>query len=455
MRRLLAFTALGVTLLAAPALIAATEKTNTYELLKLFGDVFDRVRSEYVEEVKDSDIIEAAINGMLTSLDPHSSYMNEKSFKEMQVQTKGEFGGLGIEVTLENGLVKVVAPIEGTPADKAGVHAGDLVTFINDDQVMGLTLSEAVEKMRGTVGSKVKLTILREDTAEPLELTITRDIIKIKAVRGEAMGNIIYARINSFTEATTDALRAEIEKQKKEIGADKVKGMVLDLRNNPGGLLDQAVSVSDMFLKQGEIVSTRERDPNQTRRYNAKAGDEILPENLPMVVVINNGSASASEIVSGALQDQKRAIILGVKSFGKGSVQTVIPLPGHGAMRLTTSRYYTPSGHSIQAKGITPDIEVQPAKIELLKQDKFKLEADLRKRLQNLEDEKAKLKEQKEKPAPEDGKNKDGKPQEQEKDKKDDKGKRGELPTDQDFQLQRALDLLRAVNVYKQAGAQQ
>ncbi len=429
---------------------AAEAKEDTYELLKLFGDVFDRVRSDYVEETKDAELIEAAINGMLTSLDPHSSYMNEKAFKEMQVQTKGEFGGLGIEVTMDNGLVKVVSPIDDTPAFKAGVHAGDYVSHIDDEPVLGMTLSEAVEKMRGPVDTKVKLTILREDAAEPLELPITRAVIRIKAVKARAEGDVAYLRINSFTEQTTDALVAESNKLKKEI--TNMRGIVLDLRNNPGGLLDQAISVSDVFLKQGEIVSTRERDPNKTKRFSAHAGDELIADNLPVVVLINNGSASASEIVSGALQDHKRAVILGTKSFGKGSVQTVIPLPDHGAIRLTTSRYYTPSGHSIQAKGITPDIEVQQAKIEPIKSEKVRLEADLKKRLQNLEDEKDKKKNG-EKPAaePKESILPFGKDKDKDKDK-DDKSKKpgAELEPEQDYQLQRALDLIHAVSVYNE-----
>lgn len=449
MRRLalLALTLTGCVLLAGPFVLTApvseaADKNETYEMLKLFGDVFDRVRSDYVEETKDSELIESALNGMLSSLDPHSSYLNEKAFKEMQVQTKGEFGGLGIEVTMENGLVKVVSPIEDTPAFKAGVQSGDYITYINDEQVMGLTLSQAVDKMRGPVGTKVKLTILREDTPEPLELTVTRAVIKIRAVRGNPEGDVAYLRINSFTEATTEGMKSEAARLKKEIG--EVRGVVLDLRNNPGGLLDQAVSVSDLFLKQGEIVSTRERDPSRTRRYNAKAGDELFPDSLPVVVLINQGSASASEIVAGALKDQKRAVVLGTKSFGKGSVQTVIPLPEHGAIRLTTARYYTPSGHSIQAKGITPDIEVQPAKIELLKSERIQVEANLRKRLQNLELEKGVKPKQGGTPEEKSTSGKESAP-----DDKGRKGRGGELPSAEDYQLQRALDLLRGLSYYQ------
>lgn len=416
--------------LAASTALKAEPKNDTYELLSLFGEVFDRVRADYVEATMDDELIEAAINGMLTSLDPHSSYMTEKQFKEMQVQTRGEFGGLGIEVTMENGLVKVVSPIEDTPAYKAGVKAGDYVSHIDDEPVMGLTLSEAVEKMRGKVGSEVTLTVLREDVAKALEFPIKRDVIKIRAARGHAEDNVMYVRLNSFTEKTTNAMRKEIEAQLKDIGAANVKGLVLDLRNNPGGLLDQAVSVSDNFLKQGEIVSTRERDPNNTKRYNAQPGDEIISMDLPMVVLINNGSASASEIVAGALQDQNRAVVMGTKSFGKGSVQTVIPLPQHGAIRLTTSRYYTPSGHSIQAKGITPDIEVQPAKIELIQSDRMLKEADLRRRLDNLEEETGKKSVQKKE---------DIVPTITTGDEED---------SELDFQLQRALDLIRALKVY-------
>jgi carboxyl-terminal processing protease len=458
MRRVTKLCLLAITtsLIAAPV-ISYAEKNDTFALLNLFGDVFDRVRSDYVEEVKDTDLIEAAINGMLTSLDPHSGYMNEKAFKEMQVQTKGEFGGLGIEVTMDNGLVKVISPIDDTPAAKAGVKPGDYITYINDDQVMGLSLAEAVEKMRGKVDSKVKLTILREDATEPLELTLTRAVIKIKSARARAEGDdIAYLRVTQFNEQTTDLMRDGFASIKKDL--PNLRGVVLDLRNNPGGLLEQAVSVSDAFLKQGEVVSTRERDPNKTRRYSAKSGDELVDEDVPMIVLVNNGSASASEIVAGALQDHKRAIIMGTKSFGKGSVQTVIPLTEHGAIRLTTARYYTPSGHSIQAKGIVPDIVVEQAKIELVKAEKMRSEADLRKRLENLDDKKKatkkpaedKEKSEDKKPADDDGK--DGKSDKDKNGKKKDKEltKDGDIASAEDFQLQRALDLLRAVHVYNQ-----
>lgn len=435
--------------------IAYAEKNNTLQLLDLFGEVFDRVRSDYVEEVKDGDLVEAAINGMLTSLDPHSGYMNEKAFKEMQVQTKGEFGGLGIEVTMENGLVKVVSPIDETPAAKAGVQPGDFISYINDDAVMGLTLTEAVEKMRGPVDSKVKLSILRENEAEPIELTLTRAVIKIKSVRSRSEGDdVAYIRINSFTEQTTELMNEEFKKIKKNL--PNLRGLVLDLRNNPGGLLEQAVSVSDAFLKQGEIVSTRERDPNKTKRYNSHGGDELVEETVPVVVLVNNGSASASEIVAGALQDHKRAIIMGTKTFGKGSVQTVIPLNEHGAIRLTTARYYTPSGRSIQAKGIAPDIIVRPAKIEPIKvNDKLRSEADLRKRLETLEEKKAKERKvdpDKDKVESTDPSNGDAsdKGKDKDKDSKKKPASSEEVASAEDFQLQRALDLLRAVNVYNQ-----
>ena len=457
MRRFSKICLVGGLFLSVP-LIAYAEKNNTLQLLDLFGEVFDRVRSDYVEEVKDGDLIEAAINGMLTSLDPHSGYMNEKAFKEMQVQTRGEFGGLGIEVTMENGLVKVVSPIDDTPAAKAGVKPGDFISYINDEAVMGLSLTEAVEKMRGPVDSKVKLSILREDEPEPIELTLTRAVIKIKSARAHAEGDdIAYIRITSFTEQTTELMNEEFKKIKKDL--PNLRGVVLDLRNNPGGLLEQAVSVSDAFLKQGEIVSTRERDPNKTKRYNAHSGDELVDDDVPVVVLVNNGSASASEIVSGALQDHKRAIVMGTKTFGKGSVQTVIPLNEHGAIRLTTARYYTPSGRSIQAKGIVPDIMVRPAKIEPLKMnDKLRSEADLRKRLETLEEKKAKEKKHdsdKEKPESAD---KSGNNESSDKSKDKEKDKEGkkksianeDIASAEDFQLQRALDLLRAVNVYNQ-----
>ena len=334
---------------------------NTYEYLDLFGEIFERVRTSYVEQVDEQQLIEAAIDGMLASLDPHSSYLPPQNFQEMRQSTKGEFGGLGIEVTMENGFVKVVAPIDDTPAAKAGLEAGDFVTHIDGESVLGLTLAEAVEKMRGPVGSDIVITISRASAEEPFDVTITRDTIKIRAVRARAEGNVAVLRITTFNEQTYENLEAAIEEMRAEIGDDKLQGYVVDLRNNPGGLLSQAIEVSDAFLETGEIVSTRGRDLEEADRVNARAGD--LTDGLPIVVLINEGSASASEIVAGALQDQRRAIILGAKSFGKGSVQTVMRLGDKGAMKLTTARYFTPSGRSIQALGIEPDILVEERRI--------------------------------------------------------------------------------------------
>jgi carboxyl-terminal processing protease len=371
----------GVLFLAPACAIAETNTSETYRQLNLFGDVFERVRSEYVEPVTDEQLIETAINGMLTALDPHSSYLNRKSFQDMQVQTRGEFGGLGIEVTMENGLIKVVSPIDDTPAFRAGLQPGDLITHLDGEAISGMSLADAVEKMRGPVGSDIKVTIRRGEGAEPFDVAITRDTIKIQSVRYRQEGDVGYIRVTTFNEQTQTGLERAVDRLQKEIGSDKLTGYVLDLRNNPGGLLDQAISVSDTFLDKGEIVSTRGRKPEDGQRYNAKSGD--LAKGKPMVVLINGGSASASEIVAGALQDHHRAIVLGTQSFGKGSVQTIIPLPGHGAMRLTTARYYTPSGRSIQALGISPDIEVQPAKVEEIAQGMRRREADLRGALRN------------------------------------------------------------------------
>lgn len=342
------------------ALVGSTARAasaDTYRQLNLFGDVFERVRSDYVEKPDDTKLIETAISGMLTGLDPHSSYMDAKSFKDMQVQTRGEFGGLGIEVTMEDGLIKVVSPIDDTPASKAGILANDIITNIDDDAVQGLTLNQAVEKMRGPVNTKIKLKIVRKGQDKPMELTLTRDNIRVRSVRARVEGDdIAYIRITTFNEQTTEGLKKEMASLQSQIG-DKLKGYIIDLRNNPGGLLEEAVSVSDAFLDRGEIVSTRGRNAEETQRRTAKAGD--LAKGKPVIVLINGGSASASEIVAGALQDHKRATLVGTRSFGKGSVQTIIPLgSGNGALRLTTARYFTPSGKSIQAKGITPDIEV-------------------------------------------------------------------------------------------------
>ena len=336
-------------------------RAETYRMLQLFADVIDRIHAEYVEPVNDREMIENAINGMLTGLDPHSSYMNAKSFRDMQVQTRGEFGGLGLEVTSENGLIKVVSPIDDTPAARAGVKAGDLITMLDGHTVQGLTLNEAVDKMRGSPGSSIKLTIKREGVNVPVELAMQREVIHIQVVKSRLEGDVGYVRLTAFNEQTDPGLRKAVQDLKAKAGPN-LKGFVLDLRNNPGGLLDQAVSVSDDFLPQGEIVSTRARHADESQRWNAKSGD--ITGGLPVVVLINGGSASASEIVAGALQDHHRAVILGTRSFGKGSVQTVMPLPGNGAMRLTTARYYTPSGRSIQGLGIAPDIQVAASRTE-------------------------------------------------------------------------------------------
>jgi len=358
---------------------AKAAAADTYRQLNLFGDVFERVRADYVEKPEDSKLIETAINGMLAGLDPHSSYMDPKSFRDMQVQTRGEFGGLGIEVTMEDGLIKVVAPIDDTPAAKAGVMANDIITKLDDEQVQGLTLNQAVEKMRGPVNTKIKLTIMRKGKDTPVEVSITRDIIRVRSVRSRLEGDDIgYIRLTQFNEQTTEGLKKAIADISAKISNDKLKGYILDLRNNPGGLLDQAISVSDAFLQKGEIVSTRGRNAEETQRFNARAGD--LTKGKPVIVLINGGSASASEIVAGALQDHKRATLLGTRSFGKGSVQTIIPLgSGNGALRLTTARYFTPSGRSIQAKGITPEIEVlQDVPDDLKAKTDTKGEASLR-----------------------------------------------------------------------------
>jgi carboxyl-terminal processing protease len=352
---------------------------DTYRQLNLFGDVFERVRADYVEKPNDSKLIETAINGMLAGLDPHSSYMDPKNFRDMQVQTRGEFGGLGIEVTMEDGLIKVVAPIDDTPAAKAGVLANDLIIKLDDEQVQGLTLQQAVEKMRGREGTTIKLTIRRKDVDKPVEVTLTRARIHVRSVRSRVEGDDIgYVRITQFNEQTTEGLKKAITDITAKVAKDKLKGYILDLRNNPGGLLDQAIAVSDAFLQKGEIVSTRGRNAEETQRYNARAGD--LTGGKPLIVLINGGSASASEIVAGALQDHKRATIMGTRSFGKGSVQTIIPLgSGNGALRLTTARYFTPGGRSIQAKGIVPDIEVlQDVPDDLKARTDTKGEASLR-----------------------------------------------------------------------------
>jgi carboxyl-terminal processing protease len=415
--KLLKIAAAAAVLVAVPLTVPASDNTDTYRQLKLFGDVFERVRADYVEEVTDEELVEAAIRGMLTSLDPHSSYLDADSFQDMQVQTRGEFGGLGIEVTMENGYVKVVSPIDETPAFRAGVQAGDLITHLDEEPVLGLNLNDAVDRMRGPVGTDIRVTIRRGEQ-EPFDVTITRAIITVKSVRHRVEGDIGYVRITSFNEQTTVGLTDAISDLKEDLG-DQLQGIVLDLRNNPGGLLEEAINVSDSFLERGEIVSTRGRFTEDSQRRNASPGD--LADGLPMVVLINGGSASASEIVAGALQDHRRAVIMGTKSFGKGSVQTVVPLGAHGAMRLTTARYYTPSGRSIQAKGIDPDIIVERAKLESLQTGPARSEADLRGRLDN------------------DGEGDDPAAAEEE--------QSGDVALE-DYQLARAIDLLRGLALF-------
>lgn len=363
----------------APGSAANAAGSETYKQLAIFGDIFERVRAQYVTPPDDKSLVENAINGMLASLDPHSSYMNAEQAQDMRVQTKGEFGGLGIEVTMENDLVKVITPIDDTPAAKAGVLAGDYIAKIDGEEVRGLTLNDAVDKMRGLVNTPIKLTILRQGADKPIELTVVRDIIKVKAVKFRVENDIGYMKITSFTEKTYDDLENAIDTIKKQIPDDKLKGYVLDLRLNPGGLLDQAVSVSDAFLNRGEIVSTRGRDPKDVTRFDAKPKQVDDINGKPMIVLVNGGSASASEIVAGALQDLRRVTVVGTQSFGKGSVQTIIPLGENGALRLTTALYYTPSGKSIQGKGITPDIKVeQPLPPELQGRDLTRGESDLK-----------------------------------------------------------------------------
>jgi carboxyl-terminal processing protease len=393
--------------------------SDTFRQLKLFGDVFERVRAEYVEEMTDQDLIEAAIEGMLTSLDPHSGYLNPKKYRDMQVQTKGEFGGLGIEVTMEDGLVKVVSPIDDTPAYRAGIQAGDVITHINSEPVLGMSLSEAVERMRGPVDTSIALTLRRPGEDEPIDVSMARAVITISPVRWHSEGDVGYVRVTTFNEQTEASLTEAVDALRAEVG-EGMKGLVLDLRNNPGGLLEQAVGVADAFLDRGEIVSTRGRRSDSIQRFNARQGD--LAEGAPMVVLINGGSASASEIVAGALQDHGRAIVMGTPSFGKGSVQTIMPLPGHGAIRLTTARYYTPSGTSIQAKGIVPNIEVRQSRVEVIDQGAARREADLRGRLENEQIE-------------------------------GESGDEAGAEDEADYQLARAIDLLRGVAMFGSARA--
>ena len=406
--------------LPTPQKASAQDNEEAYRQLSLFGDVFERVRNEYVEEKTDKEIIEAAINGMLTSLDPHSGYLPDDNFEAMQVQTRGRFGGLGIEVTMDKGFVKVVSPIDDTPASAAGIQPEDFIIAIDGESVLGKTLSEAVDILRGPIGSEVTITVQRGQE-EPFDVLIVRDEIKIKSVRHDVYDNVGYIRITTFSEQTTPGLMNAIDTISKQEG-DSLKGFILDLRNNPGGLLSEAISVSDAFLEGGEIVSTRGREDSQTQHAYARPGD--IARGMPLIVLINSGSASASEIVAGALKDHKRAILMGTRSFGKGSVQSIIPMPGHGAIRLTTARYYTPSGVSIQAKGISPDIEVELARIEKLDGGRYREED-----LQGALDSKA-----------EDG----------EEGASDDKGEEETDITKIDFQLARAIDLLQGLSVFGQ-----
>ncbi|WP_299146082.1 S41 family peptidase [uncultured Tateyamaria sp.] len=381
---------IATTQIAGPLLAQeSANNASVYEQLDLFGDIFERIRNQYVEEVEAGELIEAAIDGMLTSLDPHSSYLSPDDAAAMQVQTRGEFGGLGIEVTQEEGFIKVVSPIDSTPAAEAGIEAGDFITHVDGESMLGYTLDAAVERMRGPVGSEIIITVVREGETEPFDVSIIRDTIELQAVRSRSEGETVVLRVTTFNDKTTPNLVSKLEEEVEKLGGmDNVDGFVLDLRNNPGGLLTQAIRVSDAFLEEGEIVSTRGRNPEDGDRFNAKPGD--LAQGKPIVVLINGGSASASEIVAGALQDHRRAIVVGTKSFGKGSVQTVMPLRGEGAMRLTTARYYTPSGRSIQALGVSPDIVVeQPRRRPDAEEDEpasavgQRSEADLRGSLNN------------------------------------------------------------------------
>ena len=408
--------------LAAPYTTRAQSNNDeTYRQLTLFGDVFQRVRSDYVEQVSDQELIEAAINGMLTSLDPHSAYLPDDNFKKMQVQTKGKFGGLGIEVTMENGFVKVVSPIDDTPADKAGLQPEDLIISVDGVSIVGLTLNEAVEKLRGPIGSNVKIAVQRAQD-EPFEVDITRDEIKIRSVRSRLYDSVGYVRITTFSEQTSPGLQKALDDLQAE-SSEGLTGLVIDLRNNPGGLLSEAIRVSDAFLEEGEIVSTRGRGESDIQHAYARPGD--ISDGLPIVVLINSGSASASEIVAGALKDHRRAIVMGTRSFGKGSVQTITPMPGHGAMRLTTARYFTPSGVSIQAKGISPDIEVALARIEKLEGGPVR-EEDLRGALDSKDESSASSEDTPEPPAD---------------------------PIEVDYQLARAIDLLRGLTVFSALAA--
>ena len=405
-------------ILGATSAVASDKLNNneTYKLLNLFGDVFEHVRSNYVRQVSDKDLIEAAINGMLISLDPHSSYLNPEHFKNMQVQTQGRFGGLGIEVTMDDGYIRVVSPIDGTPASKAGIKTGDLITHLDGKPILGLSLSQAVKLMRGKVGTSIRLTIIRKN-GKTLKLKLVRATIPIATVRSRVEEDLGYIRISSFSQTTETGLKKAMKQLTKKLGKN-FSGLIIDLRNNPGGLLNQAIAVSDAFLNRGEIVSTRTREKNDHKRFHAKKGD--LANGRPIVLLINGGSASASEIVAGALQDHKRAIVLGTKSFGKGSVQTIIPLEKNGAMRLTTALYYTPSGKSIQKVGIQPDIVVKETLLARPINNLTTREEDLRGAINNKGN-KSKL--------------------------KNSSKKQSSASSRKDFQLQRAMDLLKGVAI--------
>ena len=408
------FLSFWLILVFSPQVLAVEEDPNDYNYLKFLGETIEKIKSDYVDDVKNKELVESAINGMLSSLDPHSSFLNADSLKQMKIQTKGEFGGLGIEVTMENGFVKVISPIDDTPAYKAGIKAGDYITHLDGKSVIGLNLNEAVDKMRGPAGTKLKVTIGRSNQ-EAFDVTIKRDIIKISSVKSKLEEDVGYIRITTFSEQTSKSTKDAIKKLKKE---KNLRGYVLDLRNNPGGLLDQAVSVSDLFLEKGEIVSTRGKNSKNPEMYKAKSGDII--DGKPLVVIINGGSASASEIVAGALQDHKRAILLGTRSFGKGSVQTIIPVKPYGALRMTTAKYFTPSGRSIQKTGIEPDIVVEERELKKADNKKISREEDLKGALKNPSN----------------------------KDKKEEKENKEKSDEIEDFQLSRALDLVRGISLY-------
>ncbi len=435
---MVSFAVVSMTLLGAS--MAQAKSSDTYKQLNLFGDVFEKIRSQYVREVTDEELIEAAINGMLSSLDPHSSYLTAKGFDDMQVQTKGEYGGLGMEVTLDKGVVRVVSPIDDTPASRAGIQSGDYITKLDGESIMGLSLTDAVSKMKGEVGTDIVITVVRKGEKEPLEITLTRDTITLKSVRHHLEGEVGYVRISSFTEKTESGLIDALDKIKTELG-DNLQGIVLDLRNNPGGLLNQSIAVSSQFLARGEVVSTRTRNDEHVQRYPARKGDSI--DGKPLIVLINGGSASASEIVAGALQDHRRAVVVGTQSFGKGSVQTVIPLGANGAMRLTTAYYFTPSGNSIQGEGITPDVIVEQVRFDKSKtiNSRRRSEHDLRGSLANPNEKKD------EKDTSKDSKadNKDKVGEDSDGDKKEEA--RPLTTAQEDYQLNYAVNLLHGMSI--------